>query len=191
MLFFAIFLCLLLISHIFLLPCLPPINQPQFTIPEGGITAGDIFGYGEGSPLSEQWGDAEGFFDLSVTGDQFFLYCLDVNDLPNFISGFSFNGDWADAEDIAALDEVPLDQSALPDDLLEFGSVALPHADNHIYIGSLMGSEAELLAEFMDPANYKASDDVRYGLETSGALSLFSALFTAAAIIPLAVALLI
>jgi hypothetical protein len=93
-----------------------------------------------------------------VAGDQFFLYCLDVDDRPNFITGFSYNGAWMEAEDIQALDEVPLDQSALPEDLFEFGSVFLPHAVHHLYIGNLAGTPADLLIEFMNPLSYKASN---------------------------------
>jgi hypothetical protein len=93
-----------------------------------------------------------------VAGDQFFLYCLDADDRPNFITGFSYNGAWMEAEDIQALDEVPLDQSALPEDLFEFGSVFLPHAVHHLYIGNLAGTPADLLIEFMNPLSYKASN---------------------------------
>jgi hypothetical protein len=167
--------------------------KPQFNIPEGGIIAGDSFGYGDGSPFSELWEEPEGLFDLSVTGDQFFLYCLNADDEPHFISGFSYNGEWADAEDLA--DPVPLDKSALPEDLIEFGSVALPHIDNYLYRGITTGNKTDLLAEFMDPEKYEGSDDARWGLgkieDPSGALSLFSALVTTVAIVPLVVALLI
>jgi hypothetical protein len=161
-------------------------HQPQFNIPEGGVGAGVIFGYGDGSPMSDQWEDPEGLFDLSVTGDQLFLYCLDADDLPHFITGFSYNGPWMEAEDIQALDEVPLDQSALPEDLFEVGAVFLPHGDNHIYVGNLTGSPADLLLEYMDPSNYEASDALRYGLvdqDDSGARNLFSALATVSAMV--------
>jgi hypothetical protein len=136
-----------------------------------------------------------GLFDLSVAGDQLFLYCLDADDLPHFITGFSYNGDWTDAQDLADLDpdDVPLDQSALPEDLFELGSVALPHADNHLYIGNLTGSKAELLSEFMKPDNYEPSDALRFELvesKGSGVASLFSALVTTVAMVPLVVVLL-
>jgi hypothetical protein len=91
-----------------------------------------------------------------VAGDQFFLYCLDADDLPHFITGFSYNGAWMEAEDIRALEEVPLDKSALPEDLFEFGSVFLSHAENHLYIGNLVGTPLDLLIEFMNPLSYKA-----------------------------------
>jgi hypothetical protein len=183
----------LLLLRSFVLAAPPPTHQRQFNIPEGGIAAGSIFGYGEGSPFADQWEEAEGLFDLSVAGDQFFLYCLDADDKPHFLTGFSYNGDWADAAELALRAEVPLDQSALPEDLFEFGSVALPHADNHLYIGNLTGRTDELLMEFMDPANYEPSDDLRFGLvdQDSGAMGLFSALATTVAIVPLVVALLI
>jgi hypothetical protein len=166
------------------------VHHGQFNIPKEGISAGSVFGYGAGSPYLEQWEDAEGLFDLSVAGDQFFLYCLDADDRPNFITGFSYNGAWMEAEDIQALDEVPLDQSALPSDLFRFGGVFLPHADNHLYIGNLTGSKTELLSGFMNPFNYKASDTSRFKID-SGALSLFSAFVTTVAIVPLIAALLI
>jgi hypothetical protein len=129
-----------------------------------------------------------------VAGDQFFLYCLDADDLPHFITGFSYNGAWMEAEDIRALEEVPLDKSALPEDLFELGAVFLPHGDNHIYTGEVAGSTAELLLQFMDPLNYEASNALRYGLvdqDGSGARSLFSALVTLVAMIPLVAVLLL
>jgi endonuclease I len=180
---------LLVLTHHNVLFCTQP--PPQFNIPEGGIEAGIIFGYGEGSPYSDQWEEAEGLFDLSVGGDQLFLYCLDADELPHFITGFSFNGDWADAQDIAALDEVPLGQSALPEDLFEFGSVALPHADNNLYIGTFEGTRAVLLTAFMNPVNYEQSNDLRYELDSnrnSGAFSIFSAVVATLTILPLVVA---
>jgi endonuclease I len=185
-----------LISRIFLLLLSRFFSSstPQFNIPEGGIAAGKIFGYGDGSPFSEQWENPEGLFDLSVAGDQFFLYCLDADDLPHFITGFSYNGAWMEAEDIRALEEVPLDKSALPEDLFELGAVFLPHGDNHIYTGEVAGSTAELLLQFMDPLNYEASNALRYGLvdqDGSGARSLFSALVTLVAMIPLVAVLLL
>jgi hypothetical protein len=100
-----------------------------------------------------------------VTGDQFFLYCLDADEEPHFISGFSYNGEWTDAEDLA--DPVPLDKSALPEDLIEFGSVALPHIDNYLYRGSLQGFRTDLLAEFMDPEKYEGYDDAPTATPTS------------------------
>jgi hypothetical protein len=166
----------------------------QFNIPEGGIAAGSIFGYGDGSPYSEQWESPEGLFDLSVAGDQFFLYCLDADDLPHFITGFSYNGAWMEAEDIQALEEVPLDKSALPEDLFELGAVFLPHADNHIYTGNLTGSTTDLLLEFMDSSNYEASDALRYGLVKEGesdARNMFSALVATVAMVPLVAVLLL
>jgi hypothetical protein len=129
-----------------------------------------------------------------VTGDQFFLYCLDADDLPHFITGFSYNGAWMEAEDIQALDEIPLDKSALPEDLFELGAVFLPHADNHIYTGNVSGNTTDLLIEFMDPLNYEASNALRYrliGQDDSGARNVFSALVATVAMIPLVAALLL
>jgi hypothetical protein len=188
------FLCCCYVRHVsfLLLHNRTHLPKPQFNIPEGGIIAGNSFGYGDGSPFSDLWEDPEGLFDLSVTGDQFFLYCLNADDEPHFISGFSYNGEWTDAEDLA--DPAPLDQSALPEDLIEFGSVALPHIDNYLYRGITTGNRTDLLAEFMNPEKYEGSDNARWGLgiieDPSGARSLLSsALLTVAAIVPLVVAL--
>jgi hypothetical protein len=134
----------------------------QFIIPEGGIDAGAIFSYGDG-PFSELWEEPEGLFDLSINGDNIFLYCIDADDLPHFITGFSYAGDWFDVDDIDPADP-PIDRSALPEDLFEFGSVALPHFDNNLYIGNLTAFKSELLAAFMEPGNYEGSDDLRFGL---------------------------
>jgi hypothetical protein len=107
-------------------------------------------------PHCRSFGKTPKVFDLSVSGDQFFLYCLDADDIPNFITGFSYNGPWMDAEDIQAMDPVPLDQSALPEDLLEFGSVFVPHAANHVYVGALAGDRTSLLSEYMNSSSYEA-----------------------------------
>jgi hypothetical protein len=191
---FSLYVQDILISRIFLLFLFFLLHQPQFNIPEGGIKAGDIFGYGDGSPYSEYWESPEGLFDLSVAGDQFFLYCLDADDLPHFITGFSYNGAWMEAEDIQALEEVPLDKSALPEDLFELGAVFVPHADNHLYTGIVSANKTDLLLAFMDPSNYEASDALRYGFvdqNGSGALNLFSALVYIVAMVPLVAALLL
>ena len=97
-----------------------------------------------------------------------------------------------EAEDIQLLDEVPLDKSALPEDLFELGAVFLPHADNHIYTGIVQGNKTGLLLEFMDPSNYDASDTFRYGLVDqggSGARNLFSAIVSIVTLVPLVAAL--
>ena len=75
-------------------------NALQFTIPDGGIKAGQAFGFGGGSPFADQWEmlqEGGGLFDLSVNGDQVFIYCLDADDLPNIVWGFNYNGPWKEA----------------------------------------------------------------------------------------------
>jgi hypothetical protein len=141
----------------------------KFTIPDVGIKAGEAFGMGGESPYNENWvmltEEGGGLFDLSVQGDQLFIYCLDADDLPNILWGFNYNGAWSEA----GLEDYGNDKSALPTELENLGSNSLPHADNCVYSGELMGRKAELQVLFMDAANWKCLDESRIEIDNKDA----------------------
>ena len=141
----------------------------QFTIPEDGITAGQAFGLGPGSPFEDNWevvGDeTEKPFKLSTEGDQVFIYCLDADNVPNFLWGYSYNGPWADAG--LSADEYGEGKSALPDSLEVLGNLAVDHADNCVFRGDLAGRKTALQAQFMDPAEFTCLNDQRIELASN------------------------
>lgn len=154
----------------------------QFTIPDEGIKAGQAFGLGGESPFNANWemltDEGGGLFDLSVEGDQIFIYCLDADDLPNIIWGFNYNGAWSEA----GLEDYGSDKSALPTELENLGSNSLPHADNCVYSGELTGRKAELQVLFMNSTNWKCLDESRIEIDNknSTATSAATAVHTAA-----------
>jgi hypothetical protein len=147
----------------------------QFTIPDTGIKAGEAFGLGGESPHNEHWKmlteEGGGLFDLSVQGDQLFIYCLDADDIPNILWGFNYNGPWSEA----GLEDYGNDKSALPTELDNLGSNSLPHADNCVYSGELMGRKAELQVLFMDAANWKCLDESRIEIDNNSTTPTTSA----------------
>jgi hypothetical protein len=149
-------------------------SQQQFTIPKTGIAAGEAFGLGGESPHNEHWemltDQGGGMFDLSVQGDQLFIYCLDADDIPNILWGFNYNGPWSEA----GLEDYGNDKSALPTELENLGSNSLPHADNCVYSGALMGRKAELQVLFMDSANWNCLDESRMEIDTSNSTTTTS-----------------
>jgi len=135
----------------------------RFSIPEKGVAAGESFGFGENSSLSENW-ELFGDFELDTDGDQVFIYCLDADNLPNFLWGLSYNGAWVDTngtEDSA----YGTNSSALPESLEILGNTVLNHSDNCVYRGALEGRKTELQAQFMDPTNFICFDGIRIGFE--------------------------
>ena len=87
------------------------------------------------------------------------MYCLDADDLPHFLWGFSYNGPWL--EPGLSPEEYGTGKSALPDDLADLGTTTLPHNDNCVYAGPLSDTKANLQKHFMDPAEWNCLDDFR------------------------------
>jgi hypothetical protein len=157
-------------------------------IPADGIEAGAIFGYGQDNfPFVEQWQPSSGNFSLdSDIGDNLFMYCINADDLPHFITGYSYAGPFMNASDFAGLDMINQTQfTVLPDRLMELGNVALPFVRNYFFNVSLAPTDEGLIPKaeqqqlLQDPANYAGSDVAfRIPDETSGARMTIQSLWT-------------
>ena len=124
-------------------------HDNQFAIPEEGLLAGQLFGFGSDSPFSGRWGRGQGqTFELPSDGDQIFVYCLDENNMPNFLWGYSYNtGPWLDS----GLPESTYGDklgSALPSALQSRGSISQSksQANNCIFAGDLAGSKDAIVS---------------------------------------------
>ena len=137
----------------------------QLEIPDEGIKAATVFGYGDCVDLGDNWTatNANDPFDFSARGDQIFLYCLASDGRPHFIWGLSYNGDWAPKN----LTDYGTNTSALPDELVEQGNVALPHCDNYLWTDptpNMVGNRTTQRAKFLDPLNYQCDNEMRFEL---------------------------
>ena len=154
--------------------------RSQYSIPEGGLNAGDVFGYNvqfpndqgsweEVSSASEEESSGGGVFDLtSSVPDNMLVYCLDADEQPHFLSAITTNGDGFSEE---GLDSYTTSETALPEELGEGsggGKLVLPFQPNYLYTGIREGDRNELVAAFADPANYEGRD-TPYNIVTSGA----------------------
>lgn len=138
----------------------------QYDIPEEGIAPGDVFAYGvslktdKGSwtDVSSLNGSASVPLLLSTqTGDSIFLYCVNADDKPHFITGLVYNSgaNWSEA----GLVQYGFNESSLPDQLKDAneGYVALPLSANYLYTGPQSGKRSELVVAFANPNNYNSS----------------------------------
>lgn len=143
----------------------------KFTIPPEGLPAGQVFGLGEPSPYAELWTPMEGSnpFDIQTMGDNLFIYCLDLDNLPNFLFGFTNNGPWY--EPGLSADEYGSGHSALPESLAQAGSIFLStHGDNCVYVGPLQRNmeKSELQETMIDPENFDCINGTRFQLDLPG-----------------------
>jgi hypothetical protein len=93
---------------------------------------------------------------LASQGDSILTYCLDGNDRPVFLSGFTYiEGGWAEP----GLSDYGPGTSSLPDRLVETGSVAVPFFPNYEYIGTSLGSQEAMLEALSNETNYAGSTD--------------------------------
>lgn len=90
-------------------------------------------------------------------GDSVFLYCYLGDSTVNPLVGYSNNNAWAPAG--LEVEEYGSEKSALPDQLIEVGSIVLPHLDNYRYEGPGVGEKQDLQAYMMDPNNWKGNDE--------------------------------
>lgn len=142
----------------------------QYSIPAGGITAGNVFGYGVQFPKDTGTWEIvdQSFFDLSTTQpDNIFVYCLNADGQPHFLQALTTNSDGFQE---AGLAKYEYSETSLPAGLSESGSLVLPFAPSYLYEGIREGDKAELIAAFEDPANYKASN-TPYNIVTSAVAS--------------------
>jgi len=149
-------------------------------VPSAGIKAGEQFGFGYEFGANQKWIRKEGNFNVGITGDSVFLYCLLGDSAVNPLVGYTNHNVWAPPG--LTVEEYGAEKSALPDQLRDVGSVQLPHLDNYRYEGPDQGSKEELQEWMMDP-NFWVGNDEGLGDQRDGAnfgsLSILVALTTA------------
>jgi hypothetical protein len=142
----------------------------QYSIPQGGLAAGQIFAYGVQFPQDKgTWQPVNGgTFDLSATvPDNIIIYCMNADDKPHFLSALIYN---TAGFQKAGAESYNFSETSMPASLAVHGALVLPFAPNYLYQGIRQGDKVELLAAFSDPANYKGSN-VPYNIVTSAAVS--------------------
>jgi hypothetical protein len=153
-----------------------PINTDhtllQYIIPDDGVKAGTVFGYGVKFPLQEgEWADSEELkkFDLRTTSaDSMLVYCINADGKENFLSALTYNDNgFAEPQQTS----YEPGETSVPENLAETGSLALAFAPNYLYTGPLNGTRATLLEALGDPVNFEGSD-VPYKINTSKASDL-------------------
>mmetsp|Transcript_3551 Transcript_3551/g.9795 ORF Transcript_3551/g.9795 Transcript_3551/m.9795 type:complete len:541 (-) Transcript_3551:2455-4077(-) len=147
----------------------------EFEIPADGILTGTIFGFGDNSPFAENWDpypDGGQLFDIQPDGDNLFLYCLDADNIPNILAGYTNVGQWV--EPGLTAEQYGSNTSALPENLQDAGSIALPQFDNCIYDGPTGESVTqENIREFMiTPENWRCQNGLRIVLDLSSSATM-------------------
>jgi hypothetical protein len=133
----------------------------QFVVPEGGISAGTIIGYGDASyPYAVNWKVESGSFALAASGDNIMLYCIEDDSSITHVSALSYSGDWVSANSDES--SFSIHQSALPASLPLNTHVTLVHKDNNWYSGQ--GTISSLLDNLSHPFNWEGSDTERFPL---------------------------
>lgn len=145
-------------------------------IPQDGVRAGSVFGYGVTFPdQSGKWRDSEDEkkFDLSTIGpDSLLIYCLTSDNKPFFLSALTYNGNFSDAGKLS----YDPSETSLPSELADVGGLALPFASNYLYNGpTVEGKRDELLAAFYNPTNFQGSI-VAFEIDTSSAAGISPAI---------------
>lgn len=133
------------------------------------ISAGTVFGYGDGLLFGTQWVKTDAGFALATAGDSILIsYSLptfsgetdtideEEEDMPTqFLTGFSYSGPWSSPfQSVYATST-----SSLPVSLENF-SVALPHFDNYAYVGSVTGTKASLQKALTNPSNWEGMNSL-------------------------------
>ncbi|CAB9526759.1 Endonuclease I [Seminavis robusta] len=129
----------------------------KLTVPSGGYKAGETFGFGPDLGKDQKWVREEGEFNIGTMGDSIFLYCHLGDSSIRPLVGYTNSNEWAkpglDLEDYGST------LSALPDELKDVGSIALPHLDNYKYEGPDVAEKKDLQKYMMDPTNWRGNDD--------------------------------
>jgi hypothetical protein len=127
----------------------------RLTTPEGGIPAGQAFGYGPNDNAyrhGRDWSVDQGTFSLSQeSGEQVFLFCISSLGRPRSIAAISYGGPFVDP----GLANYGFNQSALPIELQDTnGIIVLPYfADRWEYTGPKSLQTEELKASILDVNN--------------------------------------
>lgn len=149
------------------------IGTIQYKLPITGIEPGVAFGYGITIPnttsgIWTQMNESSPFILSNINGNNMFIYCLNADNIPQFIGGLINNkqGNWSDA----GLPTYYTNESALPTQLSTSGEgyIALPFYPNYVYNGPEYGLRTELVQSFMNISNYQGSNNP-FDLDTSDA----------------------
>ncbi|CAJ1962302.1 unnamed protein product [Cylindrotheca closterium] len=126
----------------------------KLIVPQGGLSAGTIFGFGEDSNLllATAWTQT-GALALSTQGDSVIVYCQPSEGKYNFLGAATTNNVW----DATQSDS---NNSGLPAGL-ENASIALPHFDNYIYIGPADGKKSDIVAAIANEEYWSGFDNAQ------------------------------
>jgi hypothetical protein len=136
----------------------------KYTVPAGGISAGQVITYYTGAADFVVDNDAivgANGFSLSTSGDQILAF-QGASDAPSFIYALNDSGTgWQ-------TDATSSNTSALPTGLTDGTSaVALPKLDNYVYTGDTSDTVANLRSFIGNPVNWTGSDTVRQTMPTA------------------------
>jgi len=115
----------------------------------------------------EEWIDESRgvqIFDIGLSGDNLFTYCLAADGTPHFIHGFT-NADGGWAEFNQTTDEYRTERSALPEGLQGNGSIAVPYFQNYVFNGtSSLARKDEMILRFTNSSYYQGANEMRFDI---------------------------
>jgi hypothetical protein len=133
-------------------------NWKKLEIPDGGISSGASFGYGDGLKLGNEWSTFEGIFSLGTEGEQVFLFCYSGDgSTVHPLAALSYNGPFS----TPGLPSYMFNESAVPDGL-ENATIVLPRKKNWAFNSPTTGTREQVRPFFLDPGKWQGSDDFRY-----------------------------
>jgi hypothetical protein len=111
-------------------------NWKKLEIPDGGISSGASFGYGDGLKLGNEWSTFEGIFSLGTEGEQVFLFCYSGDgSTVHPLAALSYNGPFS----TPGLPSYMFNESAVPDGL-ENATIVLPRKKNWAFNSPTTGT---------------------------------------------------
>lgn len=124
-------------------------------MPDVGLAAGTIFGFGEDSNLflATAWMIQTGSLALSTQGDSVIVYCKPSGGEYNFLGAATTSNIWDP-------NQSDTNNSGLPPGL-ENANIALPHFDNYIYIGPSEGRKSDLAAAIGNEEYWSGFDNAK------------------------------
>lgn len=127
-----------------------------------------MFNYSEDTSDDWLWAGGGGY-DLAITGDAVFMYCMLSNETFKNLAGLSFDGSWAAPG--LTVEDYSTAQTSQPDDLREVGSIVLAYYSVWDYIGDGLGNYTVALKEEMwqnmiNVDNWEGSGYKRSGVGT-------------------------
>jgi hypothetical protein len=139
-------------------------NWKKLEIPDGGISSGASFGYGDGLKLGNEWSTFEGIFSLGTEGEQIFLFCYTGGGTVHPLAALSYNGPFS----TPGLPSYMFNESAVPDGL-ENATIVLPRKKNWAFNSPTTGTREQVRPLFLDPGKWQGSDDFPYKVSRTSA----------------------